>query len=269
VTDASGPAGDLAALRRENRQLARKLARLTENTRQLEAIRDGNATLLSRLMQELDAERARSRELLLNVLPQQIVDRLGAGETNIADTHDEVAVLFSDFVGFTTISSELPVAVLVEELNRLFSEFDALCTDLGVEKIKTIGDAYLAVAGLAGGGGADPAATVCELALEMVDAVERVRASAAADWRIRIGVHAGPAVAGVIGTRKFVYDVWGDTVNVASRLESTSEPNRIQVSAAVSDALEGRYAFEPRGEIELKGKGAMRTSFLVGRATAV
>ena len=264
MTEPSG-SDELDALRRENRVLARKLARLTENTRQLEAIRDGNATLLSRLMQELDSERARSHELLLNVLPQQIVDRLGVGETNIADRHDHVVVLFSDFVGFTTISSELSVAVLVEELNRLFSEFDGLCTDLGVEKIKTIGDAYLAVGGL-DEDGADPIAAVCDLALGMLDAVERIRADAAADWRIRIGIHAGPAVAGVIGTRKFVYDVWGDTVNVASRLESTSEPGRIHVSGAVSDALEGRYAFEPRGEIELKGKGATRTSFLVGRA---
>jgi class 3 adenylate cyclase len=266
VSDASPDEVD--ALRRENRMLARKLARLTENTRQLEAIRDGNATLLSRLMQELDTERARSRELLLNVLPQPIVDRLGAGETNIADRHDDVTVLFSDFVGFTTISSELAVAVLVDELNRLFSEFDALCTELGVEKIKTIGDAYLAVGGL-DDGASDPVGAVCELALGMIDAVDRVRTSAAADWRIRIGIHAGPAVAGVIGTRKFVYDVWGDTVNVASRLESTSEPGRIHVSARVSDALEGRYVFEPRGEIELKGKGAMRTSFLVGRADAL
>ena len=256
---------ELDALRRENRLLSRKLTRLTENTRQLEAIRDGNATLLSRLMQELDAERARSRELLLNVLPQRIADRLGAGETNIADRHDEVAVLFSDFVGFTTISSELAVAVLVDELNRLFSEFDALCADLGVEKIKTIGDAYLAVAGL-DDGASDPSGAVCELALGMLDAVDRVRASAAADWRIRIGVHAGPAVAGVIGTHKFVYDVWGDTVNVASRLESTSEAGRIHVSQRIADELADRYVFEPRGTIELKGKGETATAFLLGRA---
>jgi adenylate cyclase len=265
VTDGPASTEDLAALQRENRQLARKLARLTENTRQLEAIRDGNATLLSRLMQELDTERARSHELLLNVLPQQIVDRLNAGETNIADRHDDIAVLFSDFVGFTTISSELPVAVLVEELNRLFSEFDALCTDLGVEKIKTIGDAYLAVAGLGDGVG-EPAAAACDLALAMVDAVERVRASSAADWRIRIGIHVGPAVAGVIGTRKFVYDVWGDTVNVASRLESTSEPGRIHVSSRVSERLAGAYTFTSRGSIDLKGKGVTETCFLVGRA---
>jgi class 3 adenylate cyclase len=263
VTEVSG-SEEVEALRRENRLLSRKLARLTENTRQLEAMRDGNATLLSRLMQELETERARSRELLLNVLPHQIVERLESGETNIADRFDELAVLFSDFVGFTTISGELPVAVLVEELNHLFSEFDALSADLGVEKIKTIGDAYLAVAGL-GEGASDPIAAVCDLALGMLEAVDRVRATAAADWRIRIGVHAGPAVAGVIGTRKFVYDVWGDTVNVASRLESTSEPGRIHVSDAVVTALEGRYRFEPRGEIELKGKGAARTSFLTGR----
>jgi len=124
---------DAEALARENRQLARKLARLTENTKQLEQIRDGNSKLLSRLMQELEQERARSRELLLNVLPQQIVDRLESGETMIADRFDDVGVLFSDFVGFTEISSTLSAATLVEELNRLFSEFDALCSELGVE----------------------------------------------------------------------------------------------------------------------------------------
>jgi class 3 adenylate cyclase len=236
---------DAEALARENRQLARKLARLTENTKQLEQIRDGNSKLLSRLMQELEQERARSRELLLNVLPQQIVDRLESGETMIADRFDDVGVLFSDFV------------------NRLFSEFDALCSELGVEKIKTIGDAYLAVAGLTGEG--DHLAAVCELALGMLEAVERVATTAQATWRIRIGVHAGPAVAGVIGMRKFAYDVWGDTVNVASRLEASSEPGRIHVSARIADELGDRFVFESRGSIELKGKGETETCFLVGR----
>jgi class 3 adenylate cyclase len=262
VTDDAGV--DRDALERENRMLARKLARLTENTRQLEQIRDGNSKLLSRLMQELEQERARSRELLLNVLPRQVVERLEAGETMIADRFDDVAVLFSDFVGFTAISSTLPAARLVEELNRLFSEFDARCAELGVEKIKTIGDAYLAVAGLTGEG--DHLAAACELALGMLDAIERVRPDAQADWRIRIGIHAGPAVAGVIGTHKFVYDVWGDTVNVASRLESTSEPGRIHLAEPIAAALAGRYVFEPRGTVDLKGKGPTGTCFLVGRA---
>ena len=254
---------DAEALARENRQLARKLARLTENTKQLEQIRDGNSKLLSRLMQELEQERARSRELLLNVLPQQIVDRLESGETMIADRFDDVGVLFSDFVGFTEISSTLSAATLVEELNRLFSEFDVLCSELGVEKIKTIGDAYLAVAGLTGEG--DHLAAVCELALGMLEAVERVATTAQATWRIRIGVHAGPAVAGVIGMRKFAYDVWGDTVNVASRLEASSEPGRIHVSARIADELRDRFVFESRGSIELQGKGETETCFLVGR----
>src|SRR3954451_10715231 len=135
-------------LERENRLLERKMRRLEGNVRRLEEFRDSNATLLSRLLEDLEAERARSQRLLLNVLPQRIIDRLAAGETSIADRHDDVAVLFSDFVGFTGISSRLAPSALVADLNGLFTAFDAICDELGVEKIKTVGDAYLAVAGL-------------------------------------------------------------------------------------------------------------------------
>jgi adenylate cyclase len=253
----------LEQLEKENRLLARKLARLEGNMRQMEEIQDTNSKLLSKLMRELDEERSRSRALLLNILPQPIIDRLEAGEELIADRYDSVTVLFSDFVGFTTISSEMPAPVLVTELNRLFSEFDALCERTSIEKIKTIGDAYLAVGGLPGSR-TDHTAAVAEMALEMVSAIERVNESAQADWRIRIGIHTGPAVAGVIGTRKFVYDVWGDTVNVASRLEGSSEADRIHVSEPVADALAEGFDVEPRGSIQVKGKGEMRTFFLRG-----
>jgi class 3 adenylate cyclase len=251
-------------LRRENRLLARKLARMDSNVRQMEEMQDSTSKLLSSLMRELDQERARSQSLLLNILPQAIIDRLGGGET-IADRYDSVTVLFSDLVGFTSISSELEPQLLVSELNKLFSEFDALCERTEVEKIKTIGDAYLAVGGLPGTR-TDHATAVAELALGMVEAVERLNRSSDRNWRIRIGVHSGPAVAGVIGTRKFVYDVWGDTVNVASRLESSAEPNRIHVSEPVAEALRGSFDLEPRGTVDLKGKGKTESYLLRGPA---
>jgi adenylate cyclase len=252
-------------LQRENRLLARKLARMDTNVRQMEEMQDSTSKLLSSVMRELDQERARSQSLLLNILPQAIIDRLADGEGTIADRYASVTVLFSDLVGFTSISSELEPQLLVSELNRLFSEFDALCERTEVEKIKTIGDAYLAVGGLPGTR-ADHATAVAELALGMVEAVARLNVSSGRDWRIRIGVHSGPVVAGVIGTRKFVYDVWGDTVNVASRLESSAEPNRIHVSEPVAEALRGTFDLEPRGTIDLKGKGHTETFLLRGSA---
>jgi adenylate cyclase len=252
-------------LQRENRLLARKLARMDTNVRQMEEMQDSTSTLLSHVMRELDEERARSHSLLLNILPQAIIDRLDAGETTIADRYSSVTVLFSDLVGFTALSSDLEPQRLVAELNRLFSEFDALCERTEVEKIKTIGDAYLAVGGLPGTR-PDHATAVAELALGMVEAVARLNVSSGRDWRIRIGVHSGPAVAGVIGTRKFVYDVWGDTVNVASRLESSAEPNRILVSEPVAEALRGTFDLEPRGTVNLKGKGDTESFILRGPA---
>ena len=260
-----GRASSPEDLQRENRLLARKLARMDTNVRQMEEMQDSTSKLLSSLMRELDQERARSHSLLLNILPQAIIDRLGDGETTIADRYASVTVLFGDLVGFTSISSELEPQLLVSELNRLFSEFDALCERTEVEKIKTIGDAYLAVGGLPGTR-ADHATAVAELALGMVEAVARLNMSSGRDWKIRIGVHSGPAVAGVIGTRKFVYDVWGDTVNVASRLESSAEPNRIHISEPVAEALRGTFDLEPRGTIDLKGKGSTKSFLLRGPA---
>ena len=246
-------------------RLSRRVRRLEETLEQLESYRDTNARLLDRLMVDLDAERTRSRELLLNVLPARIVARLDAGESNIADRHDLVAVVMSDLVGFTETAGRLAPGELVKYLNSLFTLFDAACAAHGVEKIKTIGDAYMAVAGLDPSASPDadggPVAAAAELALDMRDAVQR----SGSPWRMRIGIHSGPVVAGVIGSHKFAYDVWGDTVNVASRLETTSLPDRIHVSEPVARALEDRFALEPRGSVELKGKGELATWFLVGR----
>jgi adenylate cyclase len=241
-------------------RLTRRVRRLEETLAGVESIRDSNRKLLDRLMQDLDAERTRSRDLLLNVLPESIVERLDAGETLIADGHERVAVVMSDFVSFTEIAGRLPPADLVRELNALFSAFDAACAAHGVEKIKTIGDAYMAAAGL-DDAPADPCAPVASLALDMLDAVAATHGA----WRMRVGIHVGPVVAGVIGSRKFAFDLWGDSVNVASRLEATSLPGRIQVSEAVATALGSEFVLEPRGPVELKGKGAMPTWFLLGR----
>ncbi len=204
-------------------------------------------------------ERARSERLLLNVLPQRIIDRLSAGETLIADRHESVSVLFSDVVGFTGISSRLAPADLIEQLNVLFSGFDEICERTGVEKIKTVGDAYLVIGGL--DGRPDHATAIAETALQMIEQID----ARGSEWQVRIGLHGGPAVAGVIGTTKFAYDVWGDTVNVAARLEATSEPNRIHVSGTLASELEDRYRLTSRGAVELKGKGSVETCFLVGR----
>ena len=212
---------------RENLRLARRIKRLESTLEQVEQIRDGNASLLNKVLDDLDAERTRSRALLLNVLPAPIVARLDAGETNIADGHDHVAVLMADLVGFTETASSLSPTELVDDLNELFTQFDEACAKRGVEKIKTIGDAYMAVAGL-DVSAADSATAATNLALDMVGALKDSRPH----WQIRVGIHAGPVVAGIIGSRKFAYDVWGDAVNVASRLETTSLPNRIQVIAA-------------------------------------
>ena len=219
-------------------------------------------------MAELEVERARSRDLLLNILPQSIIDRLNGGERVIADRFDDVAVVFSDFVGFTEISARLPVATVVSSLNEMFSGFDAACAALGVEKIKTIGDAYLAAAGLPrsapesdSGSTAGHIHAAADLALTMLSVVD----AAGPPWRIRIGIHNGPVVAGVIGTNKFVYDLWGDAVNVASRLEASSEPGRVQVSASIAAATTGAFVVEPRGQVNLKGKGSTETFFLLDR----
>jgi adenylate cyclase len=248
------------ALRKDRARLAKRVGRLEEVLQNVEQIRDTNARLMDRLMVDLDAERARSQRLLLNVLPQRIIDRLNAGEHVIADGYDDVAVVFGDLVGFTELTSRRPPAEVVTSLNSLFSAFDAACAQLGVEKIKTIGDAYMAAAGLPGTA-PEHLRAAADLALAMREAVD----AAGPPWQIRIGLNAGPVVAGVIGTRKFFYDLWGDAVNVASRLESTAPPGHIQVTAEIGAALVDAFEIEPRGTVELKGKGPTITAFLVRR----
>jgi class 3 adenylate cyclase len=211
----------------------------------------------------LQTEKERADALLRNILPEQIVLRLNAGDTIIADRFENVSILFADVVDFTPAAAAMAPGRVVERLNQIFTAFDALTGRLGVEKIKTIGDAYMAATGLPEPR-ADHAEVMAEFALGMLAALDRMNESGDGDpLQIRIGMHAGPVVAGIIGSHKFIYDVWGDTVNFASRLESQGLPRRIQVSKAMRNALRHKYSFEPRGRIALKGRGEAQTFLLV------
>jgi class 3 adenylate cyclase len=211
------------------------------------------------------AERAeaRSEELLLNILPPEIAVRLKAGESPIADRIPEVTILFCDIVGSTSMAERMSPDELVTKLDRLFSSFDDISDTCGLEKIKTIGDEYFAVAGLNGQVG-DPAAAAARAALLMREELKRQRSAGFADLQMRFGLHTGPVVAGVIGKRKFSYDMWGDTVNIASRMESSSDADHIQVSQAVYERLKDRFRFETRGDMPIKGKGTFETYLLLG-----
>ena len=212
----------------------------------------------------LRTEQEKSERLLLNILPEMIADRLKQGQINIADGFAEVTVLFADIVGFTEISSRTSPEELVELLNKIFSAFDRLSEKYGLEKIKTIGDNYMVAGGL-------PlpctnhAESIAEMALEMQQEIMKFRDECGEPITIRIGINTGPVVAGVIGTKKFIYDLWGDAVNTASRMESQGLPGKIQVSRSTYELLCDRYVLEKRGKINVKGKGAMTTYLLVGR----
>jgi adenylate cyclase len=213
---------------------------------------------------DLELEKARSETLLLNILPQSIVNRMRNGEMVIADSVAEATILFCDLVGFTTLSAELTAGRTIDFLSQIFSAFDSLAAEHGVEKIKTVGDAYMVAAGIPEAQ-SDHADRIAALAPRMLDAVSAIAEATGLKLQARIGIHTGPITAGVIGTHKFVYDVWGDTVNTASRMESHSLPGRIQVSAATRSALGDRFKLERRGTIEIKGKGMMETYFLNNR----
>ena len=202
--------------------------------------------------------------LLLNILPAPIAQRLRQGEMVIADQFDEMTVLFADVVDFTKLASRLSPTEVVDVLNGVFSIFDRLADRYGLEKIKTIGDAYMVVGGLTPEH-ADHAERVADMGLDMIGEVARFRNGHARDLEIRAGMHVGPAVAGVIGIKKFIYDVWGDTVNTASRMESHGVPGRLQVTESTYERLKDAFRFEPRGTVEVKGKGPTSTYLLVER----
>jgi class 3 adenylate cyclase len=224
------------------------------------------AFLQRRLIREqvatIDAEKSRSETLLLNVLPAPIAERLKRDPGIIAEGHEQVSVLFADIVGFTKMTERIDPNELVDRLNLIFSSFDDLVDKLRLEKIKTIGDAYMVAGGLHSRE-YDHAEGIAEMALAMRRRFADFGQRFGEPLDIRIGIHTGPVVAGVIGKKKFIYDVWGDTVNTASRMESHAENGKIQVSEVTYQILKERYEFESRGEIEVKGKGAMRTYYLL------
>ncbi|GGE12565.1 two-component hybrid sensor and regulator [Aureimonas endophytica] len=214
-----------------------------------------------RTLDLLRAERERSEMLLRNILPGSVVERLHAGESVVADAFDDVTVMFCDLVGFTSLAARLGTTETLQLLEDIFSRFDALADRHGLEKIKTIGDAYMVVGGIPDPL-ADSAARVLAMAAAMAGEVRATKHGTALG--IRIGIDTGPAAGGIVGTKKFFYDVWGDTVNTASRLESTCEPGRIHVSQAVAEAAGAGFSFERRAPIDLAGKGRMQTFYLAG-----
>lgn len=216
--------------------------------------------LLARVRTHLSLDRLHreNKRLLLNVLPEPIAEKLKSQQGILAERFEDVSVLFTDIVGFTPLSARLSPTELLELLNRIFSDFDELAASRGLEKIKTIGDAYMVAGGLPEPH-PDHLAAMASLSLEM----HRVVREAFDGLSLRVGLHVGSVIAGVIGRRKFIYDVWGETVNTASRLESHGAPERVHVSQAVYQRLADRFHFEPRGITELKGTGPVETYFLV------
>ena len=230
---------------------------LQEQTKQLEE-------LVERLQNEIKERQGvelalrvaqkKSDDLLLNILPAAIVENLKKGESSPAERFESATVLFADLVGFTSLAARISPLELVDFLNKIFSKFDELTEKHSLEKIKTIGDAYMVVGGLPVPR-ADHAEAIANMALDMQEAIANFKTDTGEPFQIRIGIHTGPVVAGVIGTKKFIYDLWGDTVNVASRMESQGLSGSIQVTAAVYEQLKDRYLFEERGAIPVKGKG--------------
>jgi guanylate cyclase len=220
-----------------------------------------------RIMISLEQEQARSDKLLLNILPAAIAERLKENDMRIADSYDSVTVMFADLVNFTQISEKMPPTQLIDFLSQVFLKFDHLAEKYQVEKIKTIGDAYMVISG---------APVLCEdhanriagMALEMHSALKEVAIKIGLDLHMRIGINTGPVVAGVIGSAKFSYDLWGDTVNLASRMEHICAPNNIQVTEAARAVLQNKFTFSAKSSVEVKGKGIVDTYILLGAKQA-
>ena len=246
------------------RQLTNLLLSIYENS--LQQARDlitlhGEVNRTNRLLKK---QNATSERLLLNVLPRPIADRLKATDGVIADGFEDVSILFADIVDFTSMSAGLDPTEVVHVLNDVFSAFDQLAESYRLEKIKTIGDAYMVVGGIPVHRKGHTHA-IADMALDMQRAVGRFKTTDGTPIRLRIGINTGPVVAGVIGIKKFIYDLWGDTVNVASRMESLGNSGAIQVTESTYQRLKDDFEFHRRGEIWVKGKGEMTTYFLMGR----
>jgi len=245
-------------------------AKLAETLEGLEMINDGlerkveqRTSELAESKNMLEREKEKSENLIKNILPGKIADQLKENPDQvIAKEHAMVTIIFTDFKGFTTMSESTTPIKLVRELNEIFAYFDDLCTKFNIEKIKTIGDAYMAVGGLPESNETNPFDAV-EMALAMRDyIIDRSKEGANLPLEIRIGIHSGPVIAGVIGRKRFVYDIWGDSVNIASRMESNSLPGKVNISHETYKLVKDKYKCEKRGEVEIKGKGPMTTYFI-------
>lgn len=237
-------------LQEQTQQLEELVGRLQNEIKEREGVE-----LALRLAQQ------KSDRLLLNILPSAIVENLKKGDGAVAERFESATVLFADIVGFTSLAASISALEVVNFLNQIFSKFDELTEKHGLEKIKTSGDAYI-VAGGVPVPRADHAEAIANMALDMQEVIADFKTDTGESFQIRIGINTGPVVAGVIGTKKFIYDLWGDTVNVASRMESQGLPGYIQVTAAIYELLKDRYVFEERGAIGVKGKGEMSTYWL-------
>ncbi|SMF02411.1 adenylate/guanylate cyclase domain-containing protein [Pseudobacteriovorax antillogorgiicola] len=219
-------------------------------------------SVAGRAMKEAESERSRSDQLLRNILPAPVAQRLKGQPKIIADDYEHTSVLFADIVGFTRLASALSAKELVTILNQLFSSFDDLCEGYPIEKIKTLGDAYMVVSGLP-----QPcphhAETLASFALDLLESVENFNTTSPIKIQLRVGIHSGPVVAGVIGKKKFIYDLWGDTVNTASRMQSTCLPGQIQVTKPVFDRIQNSFDCELRGMVEVKGKDEPLSAYWV------
>ncbi len=220
---------------------------------------------VSYFVNQTKREHKKAEDLLLNILPTSIVKRMKDGEQMIADDVDKVTVLFADIVGFTQLSSKLSAHELIDLLNMIFSEFDRLAEYYGLEKIKTIGDAYMVAGGLIDNSYTNSCHRIAQMAMDMQTLISKLDLNHLKMIDIRIGIHTGSVIAGVIGIKKFNYDVWGDTVNTASRMESHGEAGKIHVSQSVYHQLKNHFIFQERGLIDVKGKGEMFTYFLIDK----
>jgi len=219
------------------------------------------ATTINWMLDELEKEKEKTENLLLNILPESIAIKLKENNHIIAEDYENVTILFADLVGFTNLAGRLSPLELVEFLNNIFSNFDYVADQLGLEKIKTIGDAYMVACGLPKIRN-DHAEAIAKMALEMNKIINEISISYGEKFEIRIGINTGRVIAGVIGTKKFIYDLWGDAVNIASRMESSGEGGKIQVTETTYQLLKDKYIFSKRGMIEIKGKGEMLTYWL-------
>lgn len=251
-------------LEEQRQKLADANMKLFEQQEKLEEqgfkLADANLKMLEQ-NEIIERERQRSEKLLLNILPMRIAEELKDNGKTTPESFKDVTVFFSDIVGFTKMSSEMGAAEVINELNEIFTAFDRIIITNGCERIKTIGDAYLCVCGMPVPS-KNHALNIAKSALEIIEYLKRKNASSALKWEIRGGIHSGPVVGGVVGTEKYIYDVFGDTINTASRMESNSEPMKINVSDSAYNLLKDKYMFNERNPLDVKGKGLMKMYFL-------